>query len=138
MTAKEYLDRYRIAQGKADRLLARYKELREKYDAIGSSLSSDGHGSDINKPTERKVEKAATVYELWQDAELDAIEIRQALFSAINCINDFRLSDVLYQRYINLKTWAEIEAESEYSHTQVHQHHRDGLRLIQDHIDKAK
>ena len=138
MTAKEYLDRYRIAQGKADRLLARYKELREKYDAIGSSLSSDGHGSDINKPTERKVEKAATVYELWQDAELDALEIRQALFSAIDCINDFRLSDVLYQRYINLKTWAQIGTESGYSRTQLHRHHNDALKLIQDHIDKAK
>lgn len=136
MTAREYLEQYREAQAWADRLREKYDSLVAAYGDVGGMDYTSERPAGISKPTERKVERAQAVLEKWRRAQLAALEIRQnvyALATALPCPE----SDILIERYVNLRTWEQIEAATEYSHCAVHKIHRQALQLLQDVIDNG-
>ena len=133
MTAKEYLKQYEYAHKKAERLREEYETELLKIDAVRSLSDNDGmpHGSNISKPTEDKAIRLADKALKWQQAELDAIEIRQEVFETIYNIPDIE-GDVLYQRYINLRKWEEICVMLHYSWKGIHLVHRRALNLVDE------
>lgn len=135
MDAKCYLEKYRKAQYKADRLREKYEELAEQYDSVGCPLLSDGRGSGISKPTERKVEKTVAALERWQIAQLDALEIRQGIFEKVITIPG-KECDILIERYINFQTWEKICEIVDCSKSAAHRMHHAGLQVIQGIIDQ--
>ena len=134
MTAREYLERYRLAQNKADILLEKLEEARAGYDTVGGAAFTDHRHIGINKPTERKVEKVQAAADAWRRAQLDALEIRQNVFALIMALPCHE-SDVLIERYINLNTWERTEAAIGYSHCAAHKLHRRALQHTQELID---
>lgn len=132
MTAKEYLKQYEYAHKKAERLREEYEAEMLKVDAVRSLSDNDGmpHGSNISKPTEDKAIRLADKALRWQQAELDAIEIRQQVFETIYDIPDVE-GDVLYQRYINLRKWEEICVLLNYSWKGIHLVHRRALNIVE-------
>ncbi len=134
MTARDYLERYKQAQTRADRLKEDYQELVEKYDAVGGSTFTDYQHTGISKPTERKVERAMAAREKWAEAECSAIEIRQELFDLINKIEE-PASTLLWQRYLNGLTWDKVAEYIDRGLTQTHRLHGKALQQLQDIID---
>lgn len=109
MTAKEFLKQYEHADRIVQRCKAEYETEVEKIDAIGSTLSNDGmpHGSGISRRTEDKAIRLAEKATKWKAAELDAIAKRQEVFEVINRVPGIE-GDLLYERYINLKSWEQV------------------------------
>jgi DNA-directed RNA polymerase specialized sigma subunit len=117
MVIKEYLEQYRIADRKAKRLRREYEKEKALIDSIKSPLATDGtpHGSGISKTVEMRAIKLADKLLEYEDAELDAIEIRQAVFDTIMKIDGIE-SDILYLYYVDyyderrnkVRTWDDV------------------------------
>lgn len=131
MTAKEYLRQYEYASKRAARYREEYELELLKVDAVRSLSDNDGmpHGTGISKPTEDKAIRLADKALKWQQAELDAIEVRQKVFDLICDIPDIE-GDVLYQRYIKLHKWEEICVILSYSWNGIHRVHRRALAIV--------
>lgn len=117
MLIKEYLEQYRVADRKAKRLRREYEKEKALIDSIKSPLATDGtpHGSGISKTVEMRAIKLADKLLEYEDAELDAIEIRQAVFDTIMKIDGIE-SDILYAYYVDYyderrnkaRTWDDV------------------------------
>ena len=136
MTAREYLEQYREAQARADRLREKYDSLVEAYGDVGGMDYTSERRAGISKPTERKVERAVSALEKWRRAQIHALEIRQntyALLEALPCHE----ADIMVRRYVWLHTWEQIEQETDYTHSAVFRIHKQALPLVQDLIDNG-
>ena len=131
MTAKEFLQQYRDAVLIADRLRNEYEKELILIDAVRSVSDNDGmpHGSGINKPTEEKAVKLADKALELKDAELEAIRIRQKVFDVIQTIPGDQ-GVILYERYINLKSWEEVASTVGYSKRHVYNIHKEALDSV--------
>lgn len=109
MTARQFLAQYEYAVERIHRLQEEYEEESLLIDAVRSLSDNDGmpHGSGISKPTERKALRLASKMQRLIDARLDAIRIRQDVFDTIMLIDGLE-RDVLIERYIYLKKWADV------------------------------
>ena len=109
MTAKEYLRQYEYADRRVRRLEAEYEQEMLMVDAIRSASDNDGmpHGTGISKPTEERAIRLADSHLRLIQARLDAIEKRQEVFDLINSIDGVE-GTLLYERYINLKSWEKV------------------------------
>lgn len=136
MTAKDYLRQYEYAARRAEHLREVYEIQREKIDAIGSTLAGDGlpHGTGVSRKTEDKAIKLADAALAWKEAELDALEIKGRVFDMIGDIDGVE-GEILYQRYVNLKTWEEICVLIHYTWSSTHRAHRRALAIVQSRLD---
>jgi len=135
MTAREFLDQYRVAYSKAARLEAKLDQLKEDYGSVQGGIVYASGKSGISKPTEQKVERVQAAFDKWANAQLDAVEIRQEIFEVINSIDDCKTADVLWYRYLGLLTWEEVCDAVGLSWYTVHKMHRKGLELIEQLIN---
>ena len=135
MTAREYLLQYRDADRLAKRLEREYMKEREMIDAVRSTADIDGlpHGNGIRKPVEDRAVRLADKAAAWKIAQLDALQIRQQIFETINKVTG-DASDVLFERYINGKTWREVERAVHWSRYKVYLLHEDGLSQVEKQI----
>ena len=136
MTAKEYLQSYKEYQLIADR--KKEKWLAAAADLV--SLPSSSNYQDIKTgrnlhAQEDRIIRAQHKKEAWAIAELNALEVRQEVFSVIADI-DGAPGEILYERYIKLNTWENVCKEVGLSWCQVHTHHKDALTIVQKRIDK--
>ena len=131
MTAQEFLQQYRNAVIIADRLRAEYEKELILIDAIRSVSDNDGmpHGSGVSKPTEEKAVKLADKALDYQLAHLEAIRIRQKVFDVINHIPGDQ-GVILYERYIDLKSWDDIASKVGYSKRHVYNIHKEALDSV--------
>lgn len=133
MKAKEYLKQYEYAIKRIARLEAEFEEETAMIDAVRSLSDNDGmpHGSNISKPTEEKAIRLADKRARLIKARLDAVEIRQDIYDTIEQIGGDE-ADVLYQRYILLKTWANVCESVFYSWYKVNCLHRSALEKVEN------
>ena len=131
MTAKEYLRQYECAVKRIQRLETELEEETLLIDAVRSVSDNDGmpHGSGISKPTEERAIRLADKRLRLVQARLDAVEIRQNVYDVIERIGGDE-ADVLYQRYILLKTWDKVCESVFYSWYKVNHLHRDALEKV--------
>lgn len=135
MTAKEYLRQYEYAVKRIHRLEEELEVERLMIDSVRSLSDVDGlpHGTNISRPVEERairiVDKAAELY----DARLEAIEIRQDVFETVMSImkQDKLASDVLYERYIQLKEWRQVCEAVSYTWPTVRRAWHRGLDLVE-------
>jgi len=128
MTAKEYLEQYKQAKKRANMLRAEYEKEELQLDAIRSASNMDGmpHGTGINRTVENKAIRLADKALAWKVAELDALKLRQEIFDVI-----YRLpspeNEILYERYVELNTWAVVCRNVSMSWSAVRSHHNAAL-----------
>lgn len=137
MTAKEFLRQYEYKAREAERLREVYETQQEKIDAIGSTLSSDAgmpHGTGVSRKTEDKAIKLADAALAWKEAELDALLAKGRVFDLIGNITGVE-GEILYQRYVNLRTWEEICVLIHYTWSSTHRAHRRALAIVQKRLD---
>lgn len=133
MTAKEYLQQYQNAARIAQRLKTEYEEELERIDTIRSALGGDGlpRSRGVSKTVENRAIRLADKALRWKEAELDAINIRQEIFDVIRSVPG-EAGDVLFMRYVQLKSWDEISETIGYSKRQTQYFERQGLSQIKD------
>lgn len=133
MTAKEYLRQYEYADRRVQRLEAEYAKEMELIDAVRSTADLDGmpKGNGISKPVEEKAIRLADKAMEIAEARLDAVQVRQDVFSLINGI-DGDEGTVLFERYVNLHKWEEICVMLKYSWNGVHKIHRRALTKVEE------
>ena len=136
MTAKEYLKQYEYAVKRIRRLEEEYEAELLLIDAVRSLSDNDGmpHGSGISKPTEDKAIRLADRTLRLVDARRDAIALRQEVFDLIDSIGGTE-GEVLFEKYINLKTWEQVCVDINYSWMQTHRYHRRALEMVEAKIN---
>ena len=124
MTVKEYLRQYEVAEKISRRLTTEYDEQTLLIDAIKSPMNTDGtpHGSGISNRTEQSALLLVEAAERYKDAEVEALKKRQQVFELIWNVPGTK-GDILYERYINLKSWDQVADSVHYSLRQVHNLH---------------
>lgn len=109
MTVKEYLRQYEAAERIARRLKTEYDEQVLMIDNIKSPSNTDGmpHGSGISNRTEQSALRLLETAERYKNAEVEALKKRQQVFNLIWNVPGLK-GDILYERYINLKSWDQV------------------------------
>lgn len=109
MTAKQFLKQYEEAQRRANRYKTEYEAEQELIDNVRSTLGGDGmpHGSGVSRKVEDQAIRLNEKLLKWKYAELDAIRVRQEVFDVIRKVPGVE-GDLLYERYINLKSWEQV------------------------------
>lgn len=131
MTAKEFLSQYKILSKKVDGLRAEYQAQREAIDSIHTSLEGEGGRTlEISRPVERMAVELAEKAEELKEAEAEALRIRQQIYDIILSVPDVP-GEVLYQRFIRLKTWGEVADSVGYSRRQTFRFYEHGLHIAE-------
>ena len=135
MTAREYLNQYREADLNERRLRAEYEKELELIDTIKSTSDIDGlpRGKKLSKVVEDRAIRLADRAAEWKIAELDALHLRQEIFETVNSIGGDEAS-VLYERYINLRTWSDVCVAVHWSWFKVKGLHDSALKKIEERI----
>jgi len=133
---KDFLRQYGEAERQAERLKSEYYEEIERIDSIKSPADNDGmpHGTSISKTVELQAIRLAEKTERYKEAELDALRKRQEVFDAILKVPGVK-GQILYERYINLKSWDDVAESVHYSLQHVHRLHGAVLLELQDVIE---
>lgn len=127
MTAKEYLMQYRDAMRRAQAITEHLVELRAVCDRL---KTNDGEKVELDKAICEMV-----------DAEHDASDAISSLTAleadvtkAIGKVKE-PYSTLLYERYINGKTWEQVAVCMSYGYRHTLRVHGTALRLIKDVIE---
>ena len=133
LQAQRYMDKYRDAIRRVRQCEEQLERERVSVDAIRSPSDNDGmpHGNGISRPTEDKAirlsEKSLNLF----DEQLKAMRIQREVFEIAYSIGGVE-SDILIERYINLKNWNDVYKAVNYARTQVHRYHKIGLDKVAD------
>lgn len=129
MTAKEYLQQYRDAVRRSTAAQDHLDELRAMAERITPNYGSSGGG------THQTGDKLGAAVARLVDAESrvsDELELLEAtereVIGTIDKVTDGTLHTLLYERYINGKTWEQIAVALNYSYRQTTRMH--GAALI--------
>ena len=135
MTAIEYLRQYRDADRLVRRLRYEYEKEFELIDTIKSTSDIDDlpRSKRVSKLVEDKAIKLADKAMELKIAELQALHVRQEVFETVLSIGGDE-SDVLIERYINLRTWTDLCVAVHWSWYKVHELHQTGLKKIAEKI----
>lgn len=136
MTAKEFLKRYARAKDRAELFKAEYRAELETVDTIRSAGDGDGtpRSGKVSDPTKQKALRLAEKLTNYEQAEMEALEIRIEIFKAISLL-PVECGQVLFERYLERKSWTEVADSICYSLTQTHRFHRQALLLLQHDIE---
>jgi DNA-directed RNA polymerase specialized sigma subunit len=136
LTPKEYLQQYRDAVRRAAAAQDHLDELRSMATRITPNYSSEGGG------THQTGDKLGAAVARILDAESrvsDELEMLEAtereIVNTINDVQDGTLSNLLYERYINGKTWEQIAVLMNYTYRRVTQLHGKALNAVKDFLE---
>ena len=136
MTAKEFLKQYERAERLVKQIETEYAEERERINNIKSALGGDGlpSGNTVSQPTETAAERLLEKAEKLESARLEALRVRQIVYSVILSIPDV-YGSLLYERYINLKGWEEVADVIGYSLSRTFDLHNQSLEIVEHRIE---
>lgn len=137
MRVKEYLRQYGTAEKIARRLKAEYDAQMLMIDAIKSPSNTDGmpHGSSISNRTEESALVLVEAAEQYKKAEAEALKKRQQVFNLIWNVPGLK-GDILYERYINLKSWDQVADSLHYSLQHIHRLHGEVLLELRSAVNE--
>ena len=137
MTPKEYLQQYRDAVRRAKAAMDHLDELRAMAERITPNYSSSGGGTHqtgdrLGAAVARLVDAEARV-----DQEITMlIATEREVEWTINAVDNSIFRKLLYERYINGKTWEMIAVLLHYSHQHVvHVLHPKALNAVKHLIE---
>ena len=137
MTPKEYLTQYRYAVMKAKAAQDHLNDLRAMAERITPNYSAEGGGTHqsgdkLGAAVARIVDAEAVV-----DAQISLlIATAREVQNTIEAVKDETLRVLLYERYINGKTFEAIAVQMNYSYVHiVHRLHPKSLEAVKDVIE---
>lgn len=137
MTPKEYLQQYRQAVMRAEAAMDHLEELKSMATRITPNY--DGEGGGTHQDGDKLGAAVASIIEA-KSRVSDELEMlcatEREVIHTISLVNDGVLRNLLYERYINGKTFERIAVEMNYSYVHVvHRLHPKGLKSIKDVIE---
>ena len=137
MTPKEYITQYRYAVMKAKAAQDHLDDLRAMAERITPKYGGDGGGTHqssdkLGAAVARIVDAEAVV-----DAQISLlIATAREVQNTIEAVEDETLRVLLYERYINGKTFEAIAVQMNYSYVHiVHRLHPKALESVKDVIE---
>jgi hypothetical protein len=131
MTAKEYLQQY----GDINRSINSKLEERRQLFILATKTTQVLTTDRVQSTQEIKIEKiVAKIVDLEKeiDEEIDQlVNLRRKILNTIIAIPDYRLRQVLIQRYIHGKKWEQIAVDLNYDYRYVLKLHGYALQEIE-------
>lgn len=133
MTPKNYLQQYRQAVMRAEAAMDHLEELQSMATRITPNYGGEGGGSH-QSGDEKLVDAVSKIIEA-KSRVSDELEMLEAteheIIETINSVQDNILKVLLYERYINCKTFEQIAVEMNYSYYHVvHRLHPKALKAV--------
>ena len=111
MTAKEYLETYRIMQTRINVLIAEIERLRTEAESVSISLDGLPKGSAYDDKTARLVAQMAD-YEHTLQNEMAGLWLRRMkIIAELGQLKNHKHQRILHLRYIDCKSWEHIAVE---------------------------
>ena len=111
MTAKEYLETYRIMQTRINVLMAEIERLRTEAESVSISLDGLPKGSAYDDKTARLVAQMAD-YEHTLQSEMAGLWLRRMkIIAELGQLKNHKHQRILHLRYIDCKSWEHIAVE---------------------------
>ena len=135
MTPKEYLQQYRHAADRARAAIEHLEELQSMATRITPLYGGESSGGNHQSGDEKICNAVDKIIEA-KNRVSDELEMLEAtdrdVIGTIDKITDGTLHTLLYERYINGKTWEQIAVQMNYTYRRVTQLHGKALRCIGD------
>ena len=126
------MQQYGEAEEIAQRLKSEYDKESEFLDMIRSPQGGDGtRGRSGSNPIEAKAVRLAEKLTEYREAEFEAIRIKHRILKTVNMVPS-PYGSVLYERYINLRSWRQVADELHYSKRHCHNLHNAGLDIVEE------
>ena len=133
MTAKEYIQRYKLMTTKIETAERELADLREKSTAVAVNLDGMPHGSRLSDRTARLAAEIADSEAALTDMRAQAERIRRDIIRTLDRLSDPTDFKLLYLRYIQGYKWETVAAELHYSYQWTSGHlHDHALESLQD------
>lgn len=127
MTSKEYLMQYREAMRRTQAIAAHLAELRAVCEQL---RTEDGHRIALDKAAADLVDAEAKTA-----AEVDRLTVLEAeIIGAIDRVPE-PYRTLLYERYVNGKTWEQVAVDMHYSYRGVTKMHGRALQTLKECIE---
>ncbi len=134
MTAKEYLDRYRLLnveitakREQADSI----RELAETVSHFSNGVGGNGSGDKVGRNAAKLVDLENEII-----AEMNKlVELKCEIEATIAVIDDPTLRQLLTLKYINILTWEQVAERLNYSRMQIHRLHIKALKILENVIE---
>ena len=124
MTIKEYLMQYQRLTWEIERLDRDIKAIEDSIDDMSTNYDGLPRSSKISKRPEEIAVRLTTAKNKRLKRKQRAIRFRQQISDNISKIDNAMLSQLLYDRYIELMTWEEvaedIEMSERWTRTELH------------------
>ena len=138
MTPKEYLQQYRQAVMRAEAAMDHLEELKSMATRITPNYDAEGGGT--HQGGDKLGAAVASIIEA-KSRVSDELEMlcatEREVIHTISLVNDGALRNLLYERYINGKTFEKIAVEMNYSYVHiVHRLHPRALAAVGDTLPK--
>lgn len=111
MTVLEYLQGYRMAEIRVEKMTKELRELEQMRDAISLSMDGAPHGSGTSDRTGRIAAEIADLEETLRYEIAESVAIKHGAIRLINLLDDADEYAVLFGKYIECKTWAALSSE---------------------------
>ena len=122
MRARKYLAQIRKADVLIESTLREMERLRESVMRI-TAVISDDVVSSTKDPT-RHADSICRIVDLENEIDRDIdrlVDLKREVIELIDKVEDARLLDLLYRRYVHFQTWEKIAYEMHYSYRWIHE-----------------
>ena len=135
MTAKQWLNRARYTDREISRLIAARNATLDRVLSITPSYAGDvGQGSK----DPHKLDKLAELDDAINSLIDTLVDVKREIIVGISRLEDRRLREVLYGRYIEAKTFEQISCDISYSYKQTCRLHGEALKEMEAIINDRK
>ena len=124
MTSKEYLMQYRESMRRTQAITEHLAELRSVCEQL---RTEDGHRIELDKAVCNLVDAERKT--AWEIDRLTALE--NEIIGAISRVKE-PYSTLLYERYVNGKTWEQVAVDMHYSYRHTTKLHGAALIALKD------
>ena len=138
MNAKEYLSRISGIDRRINSLINRRDEMKTLAERCTISLSAAPGGGGDGRGLENNVQKILLLEEQIDEEIERLIGIKAETLYLISRMDDIRLENLLEMRYVDGKSWAEIESELDVSETSITRLHQQALKNFQNVLNEKE
>lgn len=133
--AKEYLSQIRTLDSQIRRRQQEVQELRESAMSMGGASLDANHirtDSPDPDPLASKVSRYVDLLNETNDMINDLVELKHRIIGQIQMLDDAKYMDVLWKRYVDLKTFDQIADEMNYSVRHITSIHGRALQMFEE------
>lgn len=132
---KRWLQRYRILDREINQRLDQVDALRSLAERMTSVVTGMPHGGGSKSREDVYIKLVDLRNEVHQKID-DLVDMQREIESVISLIENTKLRELLFARYVNLKAFEQIAADMHYSFRQIYNLHGAALNAIDmpDHL----